>query len=590
MAFPGGPPGPGQRARAMSFYGDLASIGLGDLLQNLEQSQRTGVLALSAGGEDTFIHLKDGKVSMLASASRLPLVESLVRHAVITPKQLESAKSRRRGTRKSLGEALQSTGAISAEKLLDTAKAILTEDLCTLLVRAEGSFRFREGDPPPRVFDPEERRLEIRLPMNPVLLEAARRKDHWELVRRVIPSDSMHFVAVDKDRIPEGIEHPEIAKRMMARLDGTRSVAEVVATFGVHSFIAHCVLAQLVRERAVRAVESEDLARVAGDIKSRDPKRALALVRRARETEPRNPELLALESDLCAAVGDRSGAAAAAKVMAHLHLEKGDKERGRALLEQAIELDPKDSAVRERSLSLAIEEGRTEDAIKEGVALVALHRAPGLHSRAAEVLEKLLALSPESIEIQLEWARSRTAAGDPKTAVAELVKWGKAQVAKERYTEGGRLFEGALDIEPRNEVARRCHEAVKTHRYRERRERNRKFFRRLRVAVASTMLLALFIVEMWARWDYADATSEISEQRLIEQQQYEAVRERVQAIADRYWYTPLRFIELRTQLDSLEARIAERDARKSPANPAPGGKTAGSSHTPGKPAPGKPAG
>jgi len=552
----------------MSFYGDLASIGLGDLLQNLEQSQRTGVLTITVGGEETLIHLKDGKVSMVASASRLPLVESLVRHAVITPKQLESAKSRRKGTRRSLGEALQTIGAITPEKLLDTAKAILTEDLCTLLVRAEGSFRFREGDPPPRVFDPEERRLEIRLPMNPVLLEAARRKDHWEVVRRVIPSDSMHFVAADKDRIPEGIEHPEIAKRLLARLDGTRSVAEVVATFGVHSFIAHCVLAQLVRERVVREVASEDLARTAAEIKGKDPKRALAIVRRARETEPRNPELLALESELCAAVGDRAGAAAAAKVMAHIHLEKGDRERGRALLAQAVELEPEDTAVREKSLSLAIEEERKDDAIREGIALVALYRAPGLHARAAETLEKLLGISPESIEIQLEWARSRTAAGDPKAAVAELLKWGKAQVAQENYSQAGRLFEGALDIEPKNEVARRCHEAVKTHRYRERRERNRRFLRRLRAAVASALLLALFIVEMWARWDYAEATREISAEKLIEHGEYEAVRERIRALEERYWFTPMRFIELRTQLENLEARIAE-GARRG-AEPAPG--------------------
>ena len=373
----------------MSFYGDLASIGLSDLLQNLEQARRTGTLTVSAGGDETLIYLREGKVAMLTSPARPPLVESLVRHSVITMKQLESARSRRKGTRRSLGETLGTIGAIEADKLQKSARAVLTEDLCSLLVRAEGSFRFREGDPPARVFDPEERRLNLSLPMNPVLLEAARRKDHWELVRRAIPSDSMHFVAVDRERVPEGVDHEEVARQLLARLDGSRSVAEVVSTFGVHSFLAHCTLAQLIKERAVRTVESSDLARFAAEIKTSDPKRALQIVRRARETEPRNPNLLLLEADLCEALEDNSGAAAATKILAHIHLEKGENERGRKLLAKAVAFDPDDTAVWEKSLGLAIMEGRIDDAIKEGMGLVGLYRAPGLHSRASEVLEKL---------------------------------------------------------------------------------------------------------------------------------------------------------------------------------------------------------
>ena len=544
----------------MSFYGDLASIGLSDLLQNLEQAQRTGTLTVSAGGEETLIYLREGKVAMLKSPGRPPLVESLVRHSVITQKQLDSAKTRRKGTRRSLGETLQTIGALEEEKLTQSAKAILTEDLCSLLVRAEGSFRFREGDPPSRVFDPEERRLDLRLAMNPVLLEAARRKDHWELVRRVIPTDSMHFVAIDPDRIPEEIEHPEVAKQLLSRLDGSRSVAEVVQTFGVHSFLAHCTLAQLVKERVVRTVESSDLAEKATSLKGKDPKRALQIVRRARETEPRNPNLLALEADLCEAIGDKSGAAAATKILAHIHLERGDNDRGRKLLEKAVAFDPDDTAVWEKSLGLAIEEGRVEDAVREGMSLVELYRAPGLHSRASEVLERLRELKPDDLDLSLEWARSRTAAGDPKSAVAELLRLGKVWVGRESYAGAARLFEGALDIEPGNEIAKKYHDKIENDQIRQRRERGRRFRRRLRNAVATVCLLTLLVFEMWARVDVAEATTEISDKRWIEMRQYQRAHDRLQEVAEQYWFTPTRFIELRTQLRTLEDRIAQQEA------------------------------
>lgn len=542
----------------MSFYGDLASIGLKDLFQNLEQAQRTGTLTIEGAGEPTLIFIEAGKVSMLAASSRPPLVKALVRHGVITAKQLETARSKRKGSRRSLGETLQVIGALSAERLEKTAAAILTEDICNLLVRIEaGTFRFREGGPPSRVFDPEERRLGLSLAMNPLLLEAARRQDHWDMVRRVIPADSMHFVAVEPVRVPEGVENSEIAEQLLRRLDGTRSVQEIVQTFGIHSFVAHCVLAQLVRERAVKMVDADALSRVAGDLAGKDPARALEMVRRARETEPRNVELLELEARLCEETRDTSGAAAVTKVMAHLRLEAGEKELARGLLERAMILDPADTAVREKALALEIEEGRDEDAMRDGRALAELYRAPGLHARVAEVLQQLLEVDPDSLELRLEWAQARTAAGDPKDAVSELLRAGKALVSQEKYADAGSLFAAVLEIEPGNEHALRFREKLESEAFVLRKERMRQLRRRLRTAVAALLLVTLGFFEMWARVETAEATTEISRERWIETEQYDAAAGRLREVQQRFWFTPARFLELRTQIEAYEARQAE---------------------------------
>ena len=45
------------------------------------------------------------------------------------------------------------------------------------------------------MFDPEERHLELALAVEPLLLEAARRADHWRLIRTALPSDGLHFIA-----------------------------------------------------------------------------------------------------------------------------------------------------------------------------------------------------------------------------------------------------------------------------------------------------------------------------------------------------------------------------------------------------------
>ncbi|MGA1532959.1 MAG: DUF4388 domain-containing protein [Planctomycetota bacterium] len=554
----------------MSFYGDLASIGLGDLLQNLEQARRSGTLTMSKNGAETLLHIEEGRVALLRAPGRPPLVEALVLHGVVSADQLAAARGRRRGTRRSIGECLVAAGVVDDVALVGAAESILTEDLCTLLIQAEGSFRFREGGPPPRIFDPEERRLDLRVSLQPVLLEAARRRDHWEMVRRVIPSDSMHLVAIDPEHVPDSIESPELARELMARLDGSTSVAEVVGPEGPRSFLAHCVLAQLVKERAVRAVEAADLAQLAGLLRSSDPARALEIVSRARETEPRNPALLELEVGLCEELGDERRAASAAKLLAHLHLERGESEVGRALLEKATRLDPEDTAVRERSLHLAIEEGRVEEAIEQGLALVELYRAPGLHARASEVLLLLRELRPADPDLAQEWARSQTEAGDPRTAVVELLRLGKAAVG--RADDGGALalFLAALEIEPSNETALRYREQLEADRFRLRRQRGRLLRRRLAAAAAVALGLTLGWVEMRARWDVAEASTEISRSRWIEEERYERAHQRLQEIADRYWFTPTRHLELRVQLKNLEERIAERapGPGEAPAEPA----------------------
>ena len=65
-----------------------------------------------------------------------------------------------------------------------------------------------------------------------------------------------------------------------------------------------------------------------------------------------------------------------------------------------------------------------------------------------------------------------------------------------------------------------------------------------------TMLILLFA---------ALAHFVVSEQHLIEDRRYEEARDRLQEVADQYWFTPTRYLELRSQIQLLEERIAERD-------------------------------
>ncbi|MFQ5655111.1 MAG: DUF4388 domain-containing protein [Planctomycetota bacterium] len=542
----------------MSFYGDLSSIDLGDLLQNLVSNSRTGTLTVKVDGEEHHVFLKDGHISMLAGGGRPILAQMLVSSGYLTKKQLSAIRSKRRGSRKSLGEIMAKVGAMSEEELRTAAGVMLAEDMCNLLTIGTGEFRFGEGNPPSRVFDPEERRLNLRVAVSPLLLEAARRSDHWAMIRKVIPSDSVHFVAVDPAHPVDEYEDPALAAALLRCLDGTCSVREVASRHPQRRFQVYGVLSRFVREHLVRVAESDDLLHSAAHMALDDPRQARAIISRGLKTEPRNLELLHQEVQLAEKVGDNEGAASALKVIAHLKLEAEEKEKARAMLEQARELAPQDTTIWERCFALSVEEERHEDAVREGLELVRLYRAPGLHGKAREVLDRLVDMKPDSMELRLELARTQVDTGASKEAVRSLARHGKLLVSRESYAQARFCYEAILEIEPSNEGARRCTELIDSQSFKRRREGRRRVVRRLTMATVSLLLGILFIFELTARLDLAEATSGISRDRLIEKRRYNEAIERYRQINLRHPLSPTRFLDVRRRIEDLEEKLEAR--------------------------------
>ncbi|MCA8960792.1 MAG: DUF4388 domain-containing protein, partial [Planctomycetes bacterium] len=245
----------------MSFQGDLSSIALSDVLQNLESGGKSGTLTITDGDlEVARIRIDRGKITGLARPGRLTLPQLLVRQGRLTEAQIKSAKAKRRGTRKSIGEVLVLQNRIAGEDLLAVASRALSEDVCDLVAETvHGEFFLDEGPPPPRVFDAEETQLGLALPVSHVLLEGARRSDHWALIRQAIPSDATHYFAGPDCEPPLDAGDPELVRYLLQHLDGTRPVSEIVDLVPGRRFETYTALAFLVRERFVRATEGDEL-------------------------------------------------------------------------------------------------------------------------------------------------------------------------------------------------------------------------------------------------------------------------------------------------------------------------------------------
>ncbi len=541
----------------MSFFGDLSSISLTNLLQNLESNGQTGTLSFGGTRQKAWVFLHQGKVAMFAREGRPELMESLVACGVLTAHQLETVRSRRRGSRRSLVETAIELRYSDAATIRQAAHAILVDDLCDLIMTAEGEFRFTEGGAPARIFDPEERALGISIAASPLLLEAASRSDHWKIARAAIPADSVRFLSPREPMIPAEVEDQELAVQILEQLDGTRDVAEVLARFPGRRLQAFQVLAALVRSHAVQAVEADGLLAIAAMIGGKDPRRARQMLAQALKSQPNHLGLLSLEAQLAAQMNDRAGAANSYKLIAHLKFQSGEAAEGKRLLQKARELAPGDTSIWERLLDLEIDQGNADIAVATGMQLVKLHRAPGLHGKACEVLERLVDLVPTSTDLRTELAQSQVDAGNPQAAVRSLSRQGKLLIGRGEYKDARRLLGVVLEIDPQNGEAKRCIVSLDSKAYQRRKERMRRVARRIAALLVMALLGSVLGLDLRARWELAEASTGILRDRLIEGRRYGEAIARYREVEERHPYTPTSLWEIRQRIRVLEQSLEQ---------------------------------
>jgi tetratricopeptide (TPR) repeat protein len=535
----------------MALSGDLSTLELADLLQNLETHARTGVLVIEVHEEECRLYFEEGRLSLIAREGHMPLVDVLVASGAIGADALETARKKRRRSRRSLSEVLVALGAVDEETLRSIAEARLIDEACELVAAGAGAFTFTEGPIPRGVFDPEERRLGLNLPAGPLLLESARREDHWRLIRELIPSDAIHLVVTRAPRGGGDEPVPELLAPILAALDGSVSVGELMARFPHRRFEAMNLLSGLVGKRVVREVTPAELLQRAQALEGSDPEHARRLVRRGLQANPRDLELLAARARMAEDVGELEEAAEALKLQVHLLFEMERPEDARSGLARLEKLAPRDPAVWERSFELALAEERADDAIVAGRELASCYLEPGLFGKAAEVHARLAELDPSSWDLASELAHSRAKAGDLAGAVRGLLRFGEDHLARGEDKVAVRAYEEVLALEPANVRAKRSLDLIRSGALARRRESRRRWRNRcIGTLVAAAGCYALGY-EGLARLGYARAVATIAADELIEERRYAEAAAHLAEVRARLPWAPTAWLDVRVQVADL---------------------------------------
>jgi hypothetical protein len=254
----------------VAMSGDMGIIPIGAALQLLQIELQTGVLLVSDGKTEVSIAMRDGLIDLVqarGAGNEFRLGRYFVEHGLVTPEDIDrllrdNAPTPRppppesrfpprdevSAARRLLGDILVDSGRVSRDQLRDALARQSSELVYEVLRWPRGRFEFRREALPALA---ESGRLG--LPVASVVMEGFRRVDEWRLVEAslgnfesVLQKDPVALDAVGLERLTQ------TEQRMLERIDGERTVRELVAQSHMSSFDACRILFQLIEARLVR--------------------------------------------------------------------------------------------------------------------------------------------------------------------------------------------------------------------------------------------------------------------------------------------------------------------------------------------------
>ena len=233
----------------MRLDGSLEDFGLPDVLQLLSQTGKSGTLHLQAAGNDRrgLIRLGTGAIDgAYSDLSRQALARRLVGSGLVTDEALEGAANDVRAGAPSLVRALLDRAGLPADDVNRIATDQATDAVCELLRWSVGTFSFLVGED-----DPDGLALGLRA--EELVGEGQRRMQVWPTLTNQIPSPDTVLRLAASPAFDPSCTREEWG--LLALVDGSRSVNEIVALLGRSEFAVAGALAALV-ERGLLTVNA----------------------------------------------------------------------------------------------------------------------------------------------------------------------------------------------------------------------------------------------------------------------------------------------------------------------------------------------
>lgn len=481
----------------MAFAGDLKKLPLGDVFQSIHQNGMTGALAVrDAQGGERLVAFDNGFVT---GCSEQPgddrdIADELVRQQVISEKDVTSAQSKFFKRKGKLKRSLTRRRILESGEFDVFARGLVLERVHDCFLIEEGTFEFLEEYDKTR-FSVDEGQAKVQVSASEILMEAMRRVDEWQRIKRTIPSFSEVYAAARPTR-----EDDDTLTRELLSLteQGVRTLEEVLARVPVARFSACERVLVLVESGALRVATGPEYLELGKGAEARGEYEAAAnYYARGLHYERGSTELNERHISVLERLERNDEAADERKMFAGTLLEQGKGDQAERQFQEAARLSPADPLPRERLLDLQLKRGAgaLDPARETSEELVALYLRLGLGAKAKGVYPRLLNLEPKDRVLRERQASIHEELNEPKVSARLRRELASEALKRKDPDEALIQLRRVVELVPGDTKAKALLEQVESGQYQETRRR-----RRWLVAVSLGVLVGMIALS-WTAYE-----------------------------------------------------------------------------------------
>jgi tetratricopeptide (TPR) repeat protein/outer membrane protein assembly factor BamB len=396
----------------MGFAGNLSTLSLVEVLQTINRIRATGVLRLASAAAGRDVVFKEGEIIGVAFRSgeeRQALLRRLILLGKIDAATAATISSSGRDST-AIIEAMISRQLVKPEDVQDAVIRQSEDELYNLCTWEYADFVFHDASPEDQQSAQQVEKFSaqpLKISINSLLMEAARRMDEWERLREQIPNEEAVLGAAtgkEQDLLAASKEYPGSA--VVPLIDAVRTIEDIVHDSVATRLDVYAVIVELVKASHASWLTREDILSHASYLaEQKDFIRAAQLYRRALASEPGDASAKEHLAECLAQLGSTPEAAGCFSQLALGYLEAGNGEGAISAALRAVSLADDDPRQRLILVRCLLEQNEKEEAIAELHKVVARYIDLGQLEDARGTCLKILELDPANEKSRREMAR-----------------------------------------------------------------------------------------------------------------------------------------------------------------------------------------
>jgi CheY-like chemotaxis protein len=211
--------------------GDVTILSFADLLQHLATAQNAGILTITQGTMQKMMYVSPEGMRLLSTSTRKTssLGEILIRTRKISRTQLDQLLLEQQKTGKRLGELVSRQGIVTKTDIEAALREQSQEEIYDLFSWTEAKFEFKEAPEPEKPKDFPLADVVVEASPTSVMLEAARRADELNVIRKVVRDETMIPIRTTKPFSTEKLGlNPDLLSAVYGQINGRVGISEVI--------------------------------------------------------------------------------------------------------------------------------------------------------------------------------------------------------------------------------------------------------------------------------------------------------------------------------------------------------------------------